>query len=283
LSAAPNATGLTLIELLVVLAIIGLLIALVIHAVQATREAARRAACSNNLAQIGIALQTYHGTHQVLPSGWIAVDPGTGRPYAIGEPGWGWASMILPFVEQGNVAKDLIHFSRPIASPENDLARVVEISTFRCPSGPGPDLFDLAAAGSPTQVLTRLATGNYVGVFGSGGVEHCATLNVGTECRGDGVFYHLSRTRLDDVRDGLSHTLFVAEHSSRSIISTWVGAVSGSKKAAQRIVGTPSTFSSGHPGGMNCLLGDGAVRFVSGKVDTALVTRSRRDQPTEAR
>ena len=91
--ARHNPRGFTLIELLVVIAIIGVLIALLLPAVQAAREAARRAQCANNLKQIGLALHNYHDAHGVLPPGYV-YQPG----YATG--GFGWASMILPYMEQ---------------------------------------------------------------------------------------------------------------------------------------------------------------------------------------
>src|SRR3954451_11798156 len=102
LGARPG--GFTLIELLVVIAIIGALIALLLPAVQAAREAARRASCTNNLKQIGVALHNYHDGHLVFPPGYSSLwkldgsDAGTAED-DIGH-GWGWASMILPQMEQ---------------------------------------------------------------------------------------------------------------------------------------------------------------------------------------
>ena len=93
-SRPPN--GFTLVELLVVLAIVSILAALLLPAVQAARDAARRVQCTNNVRQIGLALQTHHDTFQRLPPGWTAYAPN-------GEPGWGWASMLLQFTEQQNL------------------------------------------------------------------------------------------------------------------------------------------------------------------------------------
>src|SRR3954449_12054832 len=106
--------GFTLIELLVVIAIIGTLVALLLPAVQAAREQARRIACQNNLKQIGLALAQYANRHGAFPPGYVSVwDPLQGKELG---PGWGWASMILPELEQQALSNNLT-FELPLHLP----------------------------------------------------------------------------------------------------------------------------------------------------------------------
>lgn len=297
--------GFTLIELLVVIAIIGILVALLLPAVQAAREAARRASCYNNLKQVGLALHNYHDVNRSLPPGWMAWDPATGRPWVGGQPGWGWAPRVLPYMELESLQDNLINLSLPILHSNHNQIREHSLAIYRCPSDFGETVFDLHEAGphqhqgyqsddehDHCRVLTRLATANYVGVFGTTELHDCEHVPMGDICRGTGVFFHMSHVKLADVKDGLSNTFFVGERSAKHGYSTWLGAVTGGEEAIARILGIADhppnaegghldDFSSQHPQGTNFLLGDGSVRLISETIDLqiyqSMSTRNRHE------
>jgi len=278
-------SGFTLVELLVVVAIIGILIALLLPAIQAAREAARAISCSNKLKQIGIALQMHHDTRHRLPAGWNAYDPGTHQAHWFGEPGWAWSARILPFLEEKAIYKQMIHFELPITDPANDDARVVAIGSFRCPSDIGDDTFELQGGGpylgSGGYTPVKLATNNYIGVFGTVDIHIVCP---GTDCIGDGTFFLNKGLRFREMKDGLSHTFIVGERSSERAPSTWVGVVTGGQHAPARVVGVATyppnstrqpvhyfhNFSSYHSMGAHFLTGDGAVHMVHQDIDDAI-------------
>src|SRR5258708_30998858 len=121
--------GLTLVELLVVMAIIGVLVGLPLPAVQMARASARRLQCANKLKQIGLALLNYESTRKQLPPGYVSKFTSTGDDTG---PGWGWASMLLPEIEEGAIYRT-INFELPIEHPNNGV-RVASIATFFCPA-----------------------------------------------------------------------------------------------------------------------------------------------------
>lgn len=282
--------GFTLVELLVVIAIIGMLIALLLPAVQAAREAARRSSCTNNLKQIGLALHMHHGTYGRLPSGWEGYDA-AGKALALGNPGWGWAARILPFLEKANVEKNLVNYKLPVTDPANDAARVYAVNTYRCPSDTGAEKFVNKDEASGAGTL-EFAAANYVGVWGTTDTHACGTLPSGTQCISDGCFFHNSAVRFADISDGLSQTFLAGERNSRLDYSTWVGTYGINDCSQGRIVGTATyppnsqvtdihNFSSEHPSGTNFLLADGSVRILPQTIETsayhALCTRAGSD------
>jgi prepilin-type N-terminal cleavage/methylation domain-containing protein/prepilin-type processing-associated H-X9-DG protein len=240
-------SGFTLIELLVVIAIIGVLIALLLPAVQAAREAARRAQCTNNLKQIGLALHNYIQAVGVFPPGYVS----TVLPNVIDAcnqdqenqtsidrgPGWAWGSFILPQLEQQTVFNS-INFSLSVAYHDNDTCSLLPLSIYLCPSDPGPEVVPVFAdppdpnnpgSFAGTNIVDYVSRGNYVGMWGLG--ELCAqsgsrdvqdnnfTAPLG---RHWGIFYRNSRTSIAEVSDGTSNTIAVGERSHNLSYVTWV-------------------------------------------------------------
>jgi prepilin-type N-terminal cleavage/methylation domain-containing protein/prepilin-type processing-associated H-X9-DG protein len=207
----------TLIELLVVISIIGVLVALLLPAVQAAREAGRRVQCVNNLKQIGLALNQYEGTQQVLPPGYVSAFDATGTDLG---PGWGWAAMILPQIEQAPTFS-AVNFSLGVEFPGNRTARLVVMKAFLCPTDrvepSWPAVDRDAMTGAPKREICRVAPSNYVGMSGFS--------EPGPE--GEGLFFRNSRVAYRDITDGLSQTIAVGERSHLLGVATWTGSVTG--------------------------------------------------------
>ena len=189
----------TLIELLVVIAIIGILIALLLPAVQSAREAARRTSCTNNLRQCVLALHNYHDTHRRFP--------GLG---ADAKASFSVQARLLPYAEQSNL-QELVDFEQPLFVGGHgfgtlNAAQVVAARTvvpmFRCPSDGGEDLF----TGYGASAEQPLAGGNVMVCIGSG-----RGTNYDVRYRTDGLFYYDSATALRNVTDGTSNTVVISE------------------------------------------------------------------------
>jgi len=289
----PGRRGFTLIELLVVIAIIGVLVSLILPAVQQAREAARRAQCKNNLKQIGIALHNYHGDFLKFPPGYVSTFDASGTD---GGPGWGWGAMLLSHLEQANL-QSTINFNLPIESPVNGAPRVAPLAVYLCPSDtvqPTWSAVTRDAAANPTGTICDVASANYVAVFGVSepGIA------------GEGVFFRDSGISLKDIRDGSSSTLLAGERSQFWCEATWVGSVTGAQifppqgspafpemqhasgmTLGHTMEGAPNApeiecnnFSSPHSGGAQFVFADGHVQFISKNINRstfqALSTRS---------
>jgi prepilin-type processing-associated H-X9-DG protein len=270
----------------VVIAIIAVLIGLLLPAVQKVREAAARMKCQNNLKQIGLAMHGYHARTNQFPAGFTSASAtvngdGTG-------PGWGWAAVLLPDLEQENLART-ISYNLDIAHPANAGARVRPLAVFLCPSDspPGPTFTAVTDGGTP---VVQVAFANYVGVGGTVEVTGYPDTN-------NGVLYRNSRVRAGDITDGTSQTLMVGERGSRrSPQTTWVGAVTGCSNpptnpsydyegpptlcltntgaaADGRVPNNPldhvEDTNSNHLQGVNFLLCDGSVRPIRNTINPA--------------
>jgi len=252
--------------LLVAITIIGTLISMLLPAGQAAREAARRLQCSNNLKQIGLALHGYHTAIGTFPAGYISA-VGTGGPADDRGPGWGWAALMLPYIEQGNL-HDQIQFDKDIADPANAVVRTTSLPVFRCPSDDGAtktfavdSLGDSGSYSNPLKAPSGnpvlVAHSDYVGIFGNpeitpdpGYLLPAATYPERSP-EHQGMFYRNSGVRIADVTDGTSNTLFVGERCSNLAYATWTGAVTGGQVPAK----IPDTYGYGPEGSPVLILG----------------------------
>jgi prepilin-type N-terminal cleavage/methylation domain-containing protein/prepilin-type processing-associated H-X9-DG protein len=278
--------GFTLIELLVVIAIMGILSALLLPAVQAAREAARRAYCLNNLKQVGLALQNYHDDMGAFPMGYAARSPFVDGATDTA-PGWGWGTMILPQLEQAPLFNS-INFSLNIEASQNATALQTVIPQYLCPSDPTPTapvpVFD--TSGIP---LVKTTVASYAACVG--GDESDTATGINNDGIGRGIMYRNSSTRLADITDGTSQTIVVGERAWTISSGIWAGAIMNGVirrgpadrcpltgalfyPAATLVLahshllntdtdpdGGLDDFSSRHPGGANFLFADGSVRF----------------------
>lgn len=215
LSPSRARCGFTLVELLVVIAIIGILVALILPAVQYAREAARRVQCSNNVRQVGVGIHNLHDALKVGP-------PGAVTGTAVKEPhrrfniptglDHGWAVFVLPYME-GQPLADLYKLDKDWRAPENQVVRESRIPTFQCPSTPLPDRMDSHTSGGFTwraavsdyapnnKINTALYAPGYISVQSFKFPDGFIDVN---ECRGFGA-----------CSDGLSNTLLICEDAGR--------------------------------------------------------------------
>jgi prepilin-type N-terminal cleavage/methylation domain-containing protein/prepilin-type processing-associated H-X9-DG protein len=296
----------TLIELLVVIAIIGILIALLLPAVQKVRDAANRTKCSNNMKQMGLVLHNYHDVNGSFPSG---LQVSARDPY---HPWWSWMALTMQYYEQDNLYKVADDYARNVDAdtfgqhghdPNPALGTVVKMWT--CPADSRDDLATVVSDG--TGWSARVAFTAYLGVSGLG-------FNPPNNIDTSGLFFQGSKTRIAEVTDGLTNTLFVGERPpSTDLLYGWWFSGAGvdiqhTQNGTGDVVlgarelrywqyenshntdpgactvpnkvglqpGRPNDpcdqvhFWSLHSNGANFLLGDGSSRFVQYSFDTIL-------------
>jgi prepilin-type N-terminal cleavage/methylation domain-containing protein/prepilin-type processing-associated H-X9-DG protein len=220
----------TLIELLVVIAIIGVLIALLLPAVQKVREAANQVQCRNNLKQLGLALHNYHDTKESFPPAYLYTppDPPTG-PFGLDTaPGWGWGSLLLPYLEQDPLYHT-IDLKIGLQETQYDTLRSTPLRVFTCPSDFRSGIYTVTNPwGEP---LGPAATNSYAACYGS-----FKPIGEFPDI-GNGLFCRNSKVRLKDITDGASNTLAIGERAAMFLRTPWAGAVT--QAAVQTTEGAP--------------------------------------------
>lgn len=269
--------GFTLIELLVVIAVIAVLVALLVPAVQQARESARRMACLNNLKQIGLALHNYSTQHGVLPpSSTSKIDYGVWSANPAQYHLHSWASLLLPNLDQVTL-QNTVNYNVSALDPANFGPAAQKLSVYRCPSFSGSD-FSLEPR--YVQLSSRFAIRNYAALG--------ATTVGSLWQRPDGTIYPGARMRLDDVSDGTSMTLFLAETRDQNA-AVWIDGGTAAVTSRRYDDANPPSYagkecalnfkpyyvsggqgidsiwgpSSPHSAGAQHLFGDGSVRFLS--------------------
>jgi len=299
--------GFTLVELLVVIAVIGVLVALLLPAVQMAREAARRTECSNKMKQLALALHNYESAHVSFPPSRLGNESVIYNNAAGGKSVYGsWTTMILPFIEQENLASSY-NFNQPWSSQANRAEISLPLESYLCPSAPGSNRQDPVWApgayagdyGSINEVKKKVYT-DVLGVSDPGSTARAGALAKNV------------KNSLRDITDGTSNTFLIGEAAGQPDCYLSSGLMTAAQFAAYsddkvqssggRFVAVDGTgwadpdcgFSingatadgldkygpamvnainisevfSFHPGGANMAMADGSVRFVSETIRT---------------
>jgi prepilin-type N-terminal cleavage/methylation domain-containing protein/prepilin-type processing-associated H-X9-DG protein len=263
------AQAFTLVELLVVIAIIGILVALLLPAIQASREAARRTSCVNNQVQLALAIHSYEFHYETLPPGVTnPTGPIRNEPQGLHIS---WITRILPYFEE-NILYKHFDFAAGAYAPVNAKVRAAEIVTIECPSEPGESLNE----------GQTVAQSNYVGCHND--VE--APINTDN----NGLLFLNSKIRYSEIEDGSSKTILLGEalldpnelgwvsgtratlRNTGSLPNAGTGNDQNKPAAKEKTTNTLAVggFSSRHPGGINAALADGSVHFINDDIDAEL-------------
>ena len=299
-SLSRNRLAFTLVELLVVIAIIGILVGMLLPAVQQVRETARRTSCSNNMRQVVLGLNTYQSQFQHFPPGYQTESVTTNALK-------GWMFFTLPYLDQSNLFETVNEGSGLLADAASDTipgqlaALQTPIAAFRCASDDAPELNTAVGGGSSSHSIkdsngndVAVATSNYVGVNDSSrGSSSGDFIVITTRGEPNGIFFDDSEIGFEDIPDGLSNTMIIGERawevpnpaganfkasagncfgldnsvakphqSAKAILASGSGSLNGTSFQNQALRG----FSSNHTGGANFGFADGSVRFLDDSI-----------------
>ncbi len=275
-----RSSGFTLVELLVVIAIIGVLVALLLPAIQAAREAARRSQCASNLKQLGIAFHNYHDVNGQFPlPGMIANE-------------LGWTSSILPQIEQSAIADEMNYNAGSYSHASKLQFAASRIDTYICPSAAGEDRKTKYANEDWPDGSGKLVwTVHYYGVLGPRGTNvsdntayKCVNLTqaFGGECQ-QGVLWQWG-SRMADITDGTAFTYLLGEISWKNMpyFRAWIRGKYGDNRGTLYLLSknlqypinsrdsslwNAVAFGSQHPGGCQFTMADASTRFVADSID----------------
>jgi prepilin-type N-terminal cleavage/methylation domain-containing protein/prepilin-type processing-associated H-X9-DG protein len=290
----------TLLELLAAIAVIGMLLALLLPAVQMARESARRIECTNNLKQIGLACHEHHDTYGVFPPGWVQ-SPFTVPQGKVLQGGAGLFTFLLPFLERNDLAR-LYRWDKGAQRPENQPVATTQLKVLQCPSAEADRWVTAVEDPLNYSYGGRGACSDYTGVR----EIDTSLVQTGLVDQADNYKGVLTRdylTRLRDITDGPSQTLLATECAGRPTLWRAGQPVPGIYAQGGPWVSGTLTFGQGstpdgttkpgpcainctndrevysfHPGGANAVFSDGSVRFLSASIDirvfAGLVTRA---------
>lgn len=276
------------------IAIIGILIALLLPAVQAAREAARRMSCSNNLKQLGMGILNYDSTHRTFPFSINPLPEGDQTRVTPQRNAKGWIIGVLPFLEQQDLYDQFapgfegdFYSGGGIMNPLCRDAMRTQLSVLQCPSDPSPKTSTQQYQWTDVEV----ALTNYKGVIGDTRIGGNASVHQGTmpDCHNktgcNGLFYRCNYQepiRINDISDGTSNTFMVGEdvpaHNRHSTAYYANGDYSSCHAALNYMPNPPTpgdwwnviSFRSLHPGGAHFCMVDGSVHFVTEDIDYTL-------------
>jgi prepilin-type N-terminal cleavage/methylation domain-containing protein/prepilin-type processing-associated H-X9-DG protein len=299
-TAARRRRAFTLIELLVVIAIIGVLVALILPAVQSAREAANRSRCINNLKQLGLAAQLYHDSYQCFPTGWSCddTDPVNCPIYATTPQYWNGMVGLFLKMEQVNLYDELNLYLPPVSVQNNTLRPYPANATsvrrnlevLICPSNKGAAMAAAAGnapgTGTPNQqAVSRIGASSYRGNMAAGNMPNCTSDTSGgyDTCAyyDNGITYRNSEVTTADISDGLSNTIMFGE----VLDGTWPDATSCCVRTAYNrtigralpspITGRPAFvyWSSKHSGVVNFARCDGSVSSINSRIKTPILIK----------
>jgi len=255
--------GFTLIELLVVIAIIGVLVGLILPAVQSAREASRRTQCQNILKQHGLALNNYVTSADAFPIGYLA----WANPPGGAAPGWAWSTAILPQLEQGTTY-DALNINLAIDAGANVTVRTSSLAVYVCPSDRTTGAFTVTSVVVSGPIEAR--TTSYAANAGTDGSS-----------RPNGMFSVNKPVRPKEVKDGLSNTFAIGERGSFRVQNAWPGALGDGRGGVEvlAIISTSgpdptnaslSSFCGPHTGLTHFLMADGSVHPIKETINQSV-------------